>query len=83
MSRQAVDAALRLLIGRLSDVTWTEADDLNECEEHEAALTLMCNELIDADVSITQEIYDHLRAAARSAGLGDRPFPQLEVLVRD
>jgi hypothetical protein len=83
MSRDAVNAALRLLIGRLSDETWTEADDLNECDEQEAALILMCNELMDADVSITQEIYDRLREAARSTGLGDRPFLQLELLIRD
>ena len=83
MSTEPLAAALKLLIGRLTDESWTEVDDLNDCGEYEAAITLMCTELLDLDVSITQEIYDRIRAASKAHGLGDDPFPQLESLVRD
>ena len=83
MSKEHVDGVLKLVIGRLEDETWTEVDDLNECEEHEAALNMICTELVDNDVSITREIYDRIRSAAQGLGLGDSPHPLLESLIRD
>ncbi len=83
MSNPALSTALNLLIGRLSDETWTECDELNECDEGEAALAILSTELQDNDVSITQEIYDRLCEAALAQGLGKRAFPLLESLIRD
>jgi len=83
MPNPALSTALNLLIGRLSDETWTECDTLNECDEGEAALTLLSTELQDNDVSITREIYDRLCDAALAQGLGKRAFPLLESLIRD
>lgn len=78
-----VARVLTLCIGRLSDVTWKEADDLLEAEEAETALSLVCSELLDSDVSITQEIYDAIGEAGRHLDLGTGPASGLEGLIRD
>ena len=78
-----MDHLLGLCIGRLDDQMWREADDLNQCGEAPNALTLVCRELTQNDVSITRPIYEAIRSAAVELGLGDGVFPALEALIRD
>lgn len=83
MSNPAMEQVLRLCIGRLEDEMWREADALHDCGESEAALSLVCVELTQNDVSITRPIYEAIRRAAEELGLGESAFPALEALIRD
>lgn len=83
MNNPTVNAVLLLCVGRLDNEMWCEIEALNACGEAETALSLICTELTQSDVSITVEISEAIRAAAIDLGLGDSFCPHLEALVRD